>query len=147
MGGRRGDFNTPLLGLPGLHAGPCPMFTQLCMSLSLSLLASGHPAGVGMHTLLWGTSLCGRQFLPVSVTLPRGLRSLTLYINSHWAAESATSVSYHSFSLESGFGAGGILEGPAPISGLSEVSGNGTYCQAKTSPRRGPWGALWRSSL
>lgn len=45
----------------------------------------------------------------------RGLWSLTLYINGRRAPTSATSVSYNSFSLESRFGAHGILEGPSTI--------------------------------
>lgn len=61
------------------------------------------------HQLAWG------PVLTHSVALPRGLRSLTLYINGRWAPASTTSISYNSFSLESGFGARGILEGPTPI--------------------------------
>lgn len=37
---------------------PAPMFAQLCMSLALSLQASGDPAGV-FHVLWYSTSLRG----------------------------------------------------------------------------------------
>lgn len=99
------------------------MFTQLCVTLALLLLASGHPVGVVMHTLLYCTSLCGSQDLPTSVALPKEV--MTLYINGCWAPASPISISYNSFSLEPGFGTRGILEGSHP-----EVPGNETYRQA-----------------
>lgn len=64
--GREGETSTPhFWAYQTLHAGPCPVFTQLCMGLALPLRASGYPAGIVMHTVLYHTSLRGGQYLPI----------------------------------------------------------------------------------
>lgn len=109
-----------------LHAGPCPMLTQLCMSLALSLRASG-PAGVVMHTCGTAAACVGVSAHPfLQHYLKRAVVSYSVY---KWSLGSHERHFHFLQQLFSGvriwcpWNPGGPHHHP-------EVSANGTYCQA-----------------
>lgn len=104
------------------------MLTQLCMSLALSLRASG-PAGVVMHTLRYSSSLRGSQRSPPPFLQHYLERAVVSYSVYKWSLGSQERHFRFLQQLFSGvriwcpWDPGGPHHHP-------EVSGNGTYCQA-----------------